>query len=252
MKETLFFILLTLGLASPTSAATISVNASNPGPRLNARMYGIFLEEINFGVDGGLYAELIRNRGFEDAKPPEGFSYRDGKWLDEKGYDARFSRFGYVTNGLPFWRLVKQGDADGSLQLELEKPLNAATPRSARLKIRNLGSGKLGIANEGFWGIGVARGEKYHLSFWARCADGFNGPLTATLESQDGTACSTTEKFKGVTGEWKQFKATLTGIRNEPKANSNEGNRASYRRVQLCQEGAVSHFARTLPVCKSI
>ncbi len=37
-------------------------------------MYGIFLEEINHGVDGGLYAELIRNRGFEDSRPPEGFT----------------------------------------------------------------------------------------------------------------------------------------------------------------------------------
>src|SRR5437016_2725744 len=161
MKEILF-VLLTLGLASPTSAATISIKAADAGPRLNPRMYGIFLEEINFGVDGGLYAELIRNRGFEDAKPPEGFRYRDGKWVDERGYDARFSRFGYVTNGLPCWRLIKQGNAEGSLELDVEKPLSAATPRSARLEIRNIGAGKVGIANEGFWGIGVAQGEKYH------------------------------------------------------------------------------------------
>src|SRR3974390_1323884 len=53
--------------------ASVQIDVSKPGPRLNPRMYGIFLEEINFGVDGGLYAELIRNRGFEDAKPPEGF-----------------------------------------------------------------------------------------------------------------------------------------------------------------------------------
>ena len=82
-------------------SATITIDAAKPGPRLNPRMYGIFLEEINFGVDGGLYAELIRNRGFEDAKPPEGFTFRDGRWLDARDCDARFSRFGYVTNGLP-------------------------------------------------------------------------------------------------------------------------------------------------------
>src|ERR1019366_4381201 len=49
--------------------ATITIDAAKPGPRLNPGMYGIFLEEINHGVDGGLYAELIRNRGFEDANP---------------------------------------------------------------------------------------------------------------------------------------------------------------------------------------
>src|ERR1051325_5434712 len=80
------------------ATATINIDATKPGPGLNPRMYGIFLEEINFGVDG-------------------------------KGYDAQFSRFGYVTNGLPSWRLVKEGGAEGSMHLELEKPLTPATPR---------------------------------------------------------------------------------------------------------------------------
>jgi len=137
--------------------ATITIDTAKAGPRLNPRMYGIFLEEINFGVDGGLYAELIRNRGFEDAKPPEGFTLRNGRWLDEKGYDARFDRFGYMTSGLPFWSLIKQGGAQGSMHLDLADPLTPATPRSLRLEIQDAGSGRLAVANEGFWGIGVAQ-----------------------------------------------------------------------------------------------
>src|SRR5712664_1994504 len=131
-------ILLALALSATllrAGTASINIEVSKAGPRLNPRMYGIFLEEINHGVDGGLYAELIRNRGFEDAKPPEGSTFRDGRWLDEKGYDARFSRFGYVTNGLPSWSLVQEGAARGSMRLETEHPLNAATPRSLRLEI---------------------------------------------------------------------------------------------------------------------
>src|ERR1035441_2029175 len=117
----------------PAATVTITINATNAGPRLNPRMYGIFLEEINHGVDGGLYAELIRNRGFEDAKPPEGYIFRNGRWMDSEGrgaYDAGFSRFGYVTNGLPFWSLVKEGDAQGSMHLDMAEPLDQATPRS--------------------------------------------------------------------------------------------------------------------------
>src|SRR5213075_821257 len=111
---TFLFALLLLPCARAAAAtATITIDAAAKGPRINPRMYGIFLEEINFGVDGGLYAELIRNRGFEDAKPPEGYTFRDGKWQDEKGYDARFSRFGYVTNGLPSWSLIKEGSCAG-------------------------------------------------------------------------------------------------------------------------------------------
>jgi alpha-L-arabinofuranosidase len=199
-------------------AATINIEVSNPGPRINPRLFGIFLEEINFGVDGGLYAELIRNRGFEDAKPPEGFTLKNGRWLDEKGYDARFSRFGYVTNGLPSWTLVKEGLAEGSMHLDMESPLSPATPRSLRLEIQDVSSGRLGVANEGFWGIGVTRGERYDLSFWARCADGFTGPLTALLESADGAACSEPQTIKGIGTKWKKFTTTLTSTRDESKA----------------------------------
>ena len=215
----LFAIALSfLGSRASAAIASIRVDTTQSGPRLNPRMYGIFLEEINFGVDGGLYAELVRNRGFEDAKPPEGFTLRNGRWVDARGYDARFSRFGYVTNGLPSWSLVKEGDAEGSMQLDLDKPLSETTPRSLRLEIDKIGSGTIGIANEGFWGIGLAQGEKYQLSFWARSADQFSGPLTAMLVTSNGTACSDLQKLKGIGSEWKQFKATLTAKRSEPKA----------------------------------
>jgi len=197
--------------------ATIDIDATKPGPRLNPRMYGIFLEEINHGVDGGLYAELIRNRGFEDAKPPEGFTNRNGRWMAGR-YDAGFARFGYFTNGLPFWSLVKEGGALGSMHLDMADPLNAATPRSLRLEIDDAASGRLGIANAGFWGIGVTDGAKYNLSFFARCSDEFSGPLTATLEDAGGAACSQPATIKGLTSEWKQFKATLVATKDNPEA----------------------------------
>ena len=216
----LFLVVAALLLVHPLLAATatVTIKADKPGPKLNPRMYGIFLEEINFGVDGGLYAELIRNRGFEDAKPPEGFTFRDGRWQDAKGYDARFSRFGYVTNGLPSWSLLREGDAQGSMQLDMTEPLNAATPRSLRLEIQKAAPGRLAIANAGFWGIGLAEGEKYQLSFWVRCSPGFNGLLAVLLETTNGLPCSEVEKIKGIGTKWKNFKTTLTASRNEPKA----------------------------------
>jgi alpha-L-arabinofuranosidase len=208
--------------ASSLSAgtATIDIDAAKAGPRLNPRMYGIFLEEINHGVDGGLYAELIRNRGFEDAKPPEGFTLRNERWVDSEGrgaYDAGFSRFGYATNGLPFWSLVKDDGAQGSMSLDLENPLSPATPRSLRLEITDISTGRLGISNEGFWGIGIQKGEAYNLSFWAR-ADGFSGPLRAMVENADGSSCSEPEEVNGIKRSWKQFRAKLTATRSEPKA----------------------------------
>lgn len=203
------------------ATAIVSIDAAKPGPRLNPRMYGIFLEEINHGVDGGLYAELIRNRGFEDAKPPEGFLFKNGRWVDSEGrgaYDAGFARFGYFTNGLPFWSLVKEANAQGSMHLDMANPLSPATPRSLRLDIESVSGGRLGIANEGYWGIGVREGQDYNLSCWARAANGFSGPLTATLETADASACSRPAQMKGITGNWKQFHATLRATRSEQAA----------------------------------
>lgn len=214
-------IILACGGSLCASTATINIDVAQKGPAINPRMYGIFLENLNHAVDGGLYAELIQNRGFEDAKPPEGYIYHDDRWVDSLGpnaYDAGFSRFGYFTNGLPFWSLVKDGGAQGSMHLDLSDPLTPDTPRSCRLEIDDVSSGRLGIANDGFWGIGVKRGEKFNLSFWARCADGFNGPLTATLEDHHGSALADTVSLDGVTAQWKQFKATLTGTGDSANA----------------------------------
>src|SRR5678815_306830 len=72
---------------------TITIDAASPGARINPRMYGIFLEEINHGIDGGLYGELIRNRGFEDARPPEGYEFKNGRWQNRHGFDSGFSRY---------------------------------------------------------------------------------------------------------------------------------------------------------------
>jgi alpha-L-arabinofuranosidase len=209
-------------------SATISVDAAKHGPAINPRLYGVFLEEINTAVDGGLYAELIRNRGFEDAKPPEGFASTTNRprnnvrpptpgepvWVNPGGYATKF--FFEADKSLPYWSLVKDGTAQGSMTLDLEHPLNPATPRSCRLEIEDA-SGRIGIANEGFWGINVVEGDKYELSFWAR-GEGFNGPLAASLETTEGGALSGTAKISGITSEWKQFKATLTGSKSSPQA----------------------------------
>jgi alpha-L-arabinofuranosidase len=223
-------LLLWLGCATPLLAATVSIhiNATNPGPRLNPRMYGIFLEEINHGVDGGLYAEMIRNRGFEDAKPPEGFTFRPGngtrpgRWMAGQ-YDAEaFGHFDYFNpdgtmKDFPFWSLVKEGAAQGSMNLDTNHPLDPAGPRSLRLEIDDLGSGRLGVANEGFFGVGVAAGKKYSLSFWAR-GEGFSGPLTASVEDSGGVPCVQPVILQGVTSQWQQFHATLTAAKTEAKA----------------------------------
>jgi alpha-L-arabinofuranosidase len=210
------------------ATASITIDLNKRGPAINPRMYGIFLEEINHGVDGGLYAEMIRNRGFEDAKPPEGFTFRPGagdrpgRWI-AAGYDAEsFGHFDYFNpdgsmKDFPFWSIIKEGAAQGSMNLDTNNPLNPAGPRSLRLDIDDIGSGRLGIANEGFFGIGVAAGKKYNLSFWAR-GENFPGPLTASVEDSEGASCASPVTIDSVASQWQQFHATITATKTNPKA----------------------------------
>ena len=211
-----------------TATATINIDLNKRGPAINPRMYGIFLEEINHGVDGGLYAEMIRNRGFEDAKPPEGFTFRPGangrpgRWM-AAGYNAEaFGGFDYFNpdgtmKDFPFWSLIKEGAAQGSMNLDTSNPLDPAGPRSLRLDINDASSGRFGIANEGFFGVGVEAGKKYNLTFWAR-GEEFSGPLTSSVEDSGGIPCVNPVNINGVTGQWQQFHATMTATKTNPKA----------------------------------
>lgn len=210
-----------LGLATATASAAesavISVDLAKPGPAINPQLYGIFLEEINHGVDGGLYAELIRNRAFEDARPPEGYEFKNGRWQNRQGFDSGFSRYGYTTNGTPFWSLVQSGDAKGSIKLETTGGITEQSAYCLLLDAESISGGRLGVANEGFFGVGIRQGEKYRLLFFAR-GEKFSGPVLVRLENAKGEPLSDETKVSGVAAGWKKFEHEFTATQTENKA----------------------------------
>lgn len=208
---------LTAATASAAESAVIKVDLAKPGPAINPQLYGIFLEEINHGVDGGLYAELIRNRAFEDARPPEGYEFKNGRWQNRQGFDSGFSRYGYTTNGAPFWSLVQSGDAKGSIKLETTGGITEQSAYCLRLEAEAVGKGRFGVANEGFFGIGIRQGEKYRLSFYAR-GEKFSGPVLVRLENVKGEPLSDETKISGVAAGWKKFEHEFTATQTENKA----------------------------------
>lgn len=205
MRTKALFITLALSLIAAgafAGTATINIDASKKLLDVSPMMYGIFLEEINYGVDGGLYAEMLKNRAFEGNNPPEG-----GK-----------GRFTSDPSGLPDWALVQTGSAKGAMFADTANPLNANTPHSLRLEVENASGGRIGVANLGYWGMNCVKGDKYSFSLFARCADGFAGPLTITLEDDKGNAASKPVKLTGFGSKWKQFKATIEGTATEHRA----------------------------------
>lgn len=205
-------------LIASAESALIAIDAAKPGPTINSNFYGIFLEEINHGVDGGLYAELIRNRGFEDARPPEGYEFKKGRWQNRQGFDSGFSRYGYTTNGVPFWSLIQRGDAKGSMNLETTGGITEQSAYCLRLDVDAVDKGRFGVANEGFFGIGVRQGESYRLSLRARRDTVFSGPVFIRLEDANGTPCSQEVLIDLIFPDWKRFEHELIATRTEAKA----------------------------------
>lgn len=69
-------LLLSLPACSP-AADRITIDVSREGAEVPASLYGVFFEEITHSGDGGLYAEMLMNRGFEDGNLPSGTTYKD-------------------------------------------------------------------------------------------------------------------------------------------------------------------------------
>jgi alpha-L-arabinofuranosidase len=173
---------------STNTTATMAVDVDHPGITVSPTLYGIFYEEINHAGDGGLYAEMVRNRSFEDTDKPD------------------------------YWTLVTADGGKGEMAIETDRPMSEKNPHSLRLTIDEIGDGRVGVANEGYYGIAVAKDEVYDLSLFARAVEGYGGKLCVSLESADGKSIYAQIFFAKLTSGWKNYQAALTSQANDPNA----------------------------------
>jgi len=185
MKETVIVTLLaTQVLAQAAAPATITVQTDQSGVAINPGMWGIFLEDINFGVDGGIYAELVKNRSFE------------------------------FPDALMGWTERAHAGGVGKISIATETPINAANPHY--LRIESASSVAFGVANEGFRGIGFQTGERYDFSAQVRARSGSPG-LLVELVTADGRVLAQ-EKIEKLSANWAIKKTSL-----QPNATVNQG-----------------------------
>ena len=141
----------------------LTVHVDRPGVKISPTLYGIFFEEINRAGDGGLYAEMLQNRSFEDDR-------------GERDRSRPKSPVGALSR--------PPGPRRRSTSIS-SQPLNPQNPNSLRLEIANDSKLPVGVANEGFNGIALVKGAEYVLSFYARCS---KGPATARSPNSGGQA----------------------------------------------------------------
>ncbi|MDE7347435.1 MAG: carbohydrate-binding protein [Muribaculaceae bacterium] len=154
----------TFGLSAQV---TLNFDAAKRGPMISPLQYGIFYEEINNAGDGGLYAELIRNRCFEDASAPD-------YWSAIGGATMTITRSGLMNEN-----------------------------RRAALNVKLNGANE-GISNTGYWGIPVRGGETFKLTLWLKSDNGYKGQVTATISENGSTAASGSAEIS-LDGKWQKI-----------------------------------------------
>ena len=180
-----------LALATAFSALSLGaqtnsfdIDLKKVGAPIQPTMYGIFFEDINYAADGGLYAELVKNRSFE---------------------------FPYALQG---WK------AFGRVEIREDGPFDRC-PHYARLMDPGHAHKQTGLDNEGFFGIGVEAGKTYRFSVWARVPDGKDGAIRVELVN---TASSGENQFfvqqtvKVSGSAWKKYETVLKPELTDPKA----------------------------------
>ena len=182
-RSTLLLLLLAVMLTGRASgqATEMKLLTKKVGAEIQPTMYGLFFEDINFGADGGLYGELLKNRSFEFDQPLMG-------WI-------------------PF----------GDVKTETADPAFDRNPTYVRLTSRGLLTGT-GIENQGFRGIGLKQGEKYRLTFHARTPN--QSPLRLKVELIDQKNDPFFEKVIEVSGQqWAKTELEIIPPRTDEKAS---------------------------------
>lgn len=208
--------------ASSSPAVTYNV-ASTPSRQSNFGLAAFIETNINTGTDGGLYAEIIRNRAFQDNTN-----------ISDNTDDA------LGKGSLLHWSGINQYT---KLSLSLDNSLTPALPQSAIVGGSNTES--CGIANSGWDGISVVK-QLYKLSFYARSPTGqsMTAPVEVGLYSSDysKTFAQETMALK-LTGDWQKFETTLT----PSQASSDINNVFAIKSHGSCKDGFQVNLVSLMP-----
>ena len=184
-------IILLPSLMKAQKKSDIIVKANNPIADVQPTMWGIFFEDINLGADGGIYAELVKNRSFEFYKPLMGWTVNQNKFNE------------------------------GSVLIMNRDEANISNPRFIRIA-KNNAADTLGITNEGFRGMGIKNALRYDFSVMYRLpSPGLK--LHLELIGSSGKIIGSTILTPAATAgnEWKKTATSFTSTDSSLKGKLN-------------------------------
>ncbi len=161
-------------------APSLAIQVDHPTANVSPTLYGLMTEEINYSYDGGIYAELVRDRAL-----------------------------GSAWDSIASWPIVARGSSIVSISADESTGPSAANPRSLKVSVSAAAPGSpAGIENGGFWGIPVLPNTTYTESFYAK-TDTAGTFVTVCLQNDQTGVDAATVTVTGLTAEWKQFTYAL-------------------------------------------
>ena len=184
-KELLATLALATGMTLQAQTNEFVIQTRKAGAEIQPTMYGLFFEDINYAADGGLYAELVKNRSFEF---PQAFM----------GWDTF-----------------------GNIELKDDGPFER-NPHYVRLSKADHPHMHTGLDNHGYFGIGIHEGAEYRFSVWARIPDG-GAPGKIRVELVDTKSMKEQQAFATQeltidSKEWKKYQVVLKASATQPKS----------------------------------
>lgn len=161
--------------------AVLTIHADKPVSKVSPTLYGLMTEEINYSYDGGLYAEMVRNRTFRAGR-------RD----------------------IPYWLLVENGDAQAKMEVDRETGPSQALNYSLKLEVDQAdATSSAGILNDGYWGMALKPNTTYKGSFYAKADSDSLGAVNVRLVTDQNGKTLASDTVPTLTTSWKQYQFSL-------------------------------------------
>lgn len=206
---------------APIPQSVINIDVAQKNAEIAPTMYGLFFEDINRSADGGIYAELIFNRGFEEKNLPSGCTYNP----EDKRVYAPLKPVYSSPQHLRSWSIpwdiedTHPGwsvDAAAGTTFKMNvaptvpaEPLNVENSKSMYLNISKY-TAPLRLVNTGFYGLAVRTSKKYDVVVYLRTQSNYKGDVKAEILTKDNKA-QASHTFKTINdGKWHKYECTLT------------------------------------------
>ena len=179
MVALLFVSFLTFGMSDSEFDHILTIDVTKTPDELSPLLHGIFLEDINHAIDGGLHAELVRNRSFEHTDRTEGWTIQ-------------------LSDGVKF-----------NMTISDSEPMNENNRNYLKLEILSEGY-PISVINGGYDGIPLKKGEKYLFSIYIRGEPEYCGAIEIRLEDSRGRTFAETELTGVFDSEWSKHSKEFT------------------------------------------